>query len=93
MTGVSRWKSGEQGLLFANIRLVGISASQGSLFFGIRVLDPGALDALRKYGDIRDFSVFANDTILRVPALDADPVPDAGLERVVPHLQYWREFF
>jgi hypothetical protein len=93
LTGAGKWKDGKQALLFANIKLVGISASQGNLFLGVRVLEQDALEVLRTYEDIQDLKILAQNTIVQIPAIETEPVPDIGLERVIPHLQYWREFF
>jgi outer membrane protein assembly factor BamB len=93
MTGVSKWKNGQQALLFADVKIVGISASQGSLFLGVRELQKGALELLRGYEELKDLNVLAEGTVLQIPAIATDSAPDVSLERVVPHLQYWREFF
>jgi type IV pilus assembly protein PilY1 len=94
MTGAAKWRNGQQALLFSNIKIVGISASKdGSLFIGVKVLQPGALNALRGYEDLQGFKSLVRDTVIQTRAIETEAVSDVGLERIVPHLQYWRELF
>ena len=94
ITGASKWKSGQQALLFANIKIVGISASKdGNLFIGVKVLQPRAMEALRRYEDLRGFKSLVRNTVIQTRSIASDTVLNIDLERNVPHLQYWREFF
>jgi outer membrane protein assembly factor BamB len=91
LTGVSQWKDGtEQALLFKEIKIVGISASGGNLFLGIKVLNPGALQSLP--AEIWDYTPLARNTVLKGPAVKKEnfiPTLTPG----IPHSQYWRESF
>jgi type IV pilus assembly protein PilY1 len=99
-TGLSMWKDADdrrqQARVLPNIKIVGISASQSDLFLGIKVLQNGALASRQQYPDLKNSKPLAGDTILRLADL---PEGSGGggasrpLEHLVPHLQYWREFF
>jgi hypothetical protein len=92
LTGASKWKGNEQALLFNNIKIVGLSASKGKLFIGIKALSPGALDDLKASKKF-DFRSHGKGAILELSAADIPTVTKTSLEPEVPHLQYWREVF
>jgi Tfp pilus tip-associated adhesin PilY1 len=91
LTGASLWKNGtEQGLLFKDIKIVGISASGGNLFLGIKVLKPGGVQNLS--AEMWAYTLLADGTVLKGPTAKTKVVRPT-LTPEIPHLQYWRESF
>jgi Tfp pilus tip-associated adhesin PilY1 len=93
VTGKSAWASGAQALVFNNIKIAGISAADGRMFLGIKVLKSGALDVLRRHDDLSGFRTHAEGTTIDFGAMGTGGDQEPNVPYNVPLLQYWKERF
>jgi hypothetical protein len=87
------WSGGNQAILFANVKIAGVSAANGRLFVGVKVLKGGALDDLRRQEDLQDLRTHAEGTLIDFGALGDAPVSLPEVPFGIPMLQYWKERF
>jgi hypothetical protein len=96
MTGASKWKDDkgkpQQSYVLENVKVVGIAASRGKLFLGVKALNPEAIKAFDRHRELRNPKLHANGSVVEVGAADG-PKTAPNIEPIVPHLQYWREIF
>ena len=92
MTGRAMWEGGAtQAYRLENVKIVGISASRGNLFLGVRPMTSGSVQtAFEQHDELENFRSHAGDTIVEIDGLEGGTaVPD--IEPEIPHVQYWRE--
>ncbi|MDR1874790.1 MAG: hypothetical protein LBQ90_07260 [Synergistaceae bacterium] len=92
-TGKSAWTSGQQAVVFDNIKISGISAVNGRLFLGVKVLRSGALNALNDKSDIAGFRTHADGTTIDIGAMGDAGASAPDVPYNIPLLQYWKERF
>jgi Tfp pilus tip-associated adhesin PilY1 len=93
MTGRGMWSGGRQALVFSNIKIAGISASNGRLFLGIKVLQAGALGTLSQHSDLEGFKTYAEGTTIALSALGVASGGEPDVPYNIPFLHYWKERF
>ncbi|MDR1875145.1 MAG: hypothetical protein LBQ90_09070 [Synergistaceae bacterium] len=93
VSGRGAWKGGAQSLVFNNIKVAGISSSNGRMFLGIKVLQSGALDQLRRQPDLDGFRTHADGIAIDFGALGSGEEPTPPDRYDFPVLQFWKENF
>jgi Tfp pilus tip-associated adhesin PilY1 len=92
LTGKGKWKNGGQALVLTDIKVTGIAAAGGRLFFGIQALSGTAINQLETTMAKQEVSlqVAPNGSMFSIKGLSSPPV-ESTLSPEQPYIQYWRD--
>jgi outer membrane protein assembly factor BamB len=92
LSGKGVWPNDQQAIVLTDIKVTGIAAAGGRLYFGIQALSGTAIDALQATMtdmDV-DLSVAPNGSMFSIKDLSKAPA-ESTLSPDQPYIQYWRD--